>query len=92
VFLFGGTIRENIAFGRLGASEAEIVAAATAACAHEFILGFPQGYDTLVGEHGAQFCGGQRIAIARALVKNAPIILLDEAIAALDSEFERRVQ
>ena len=94
VQLFRGTIRENIALGRIGASEDEIVAAAKAAHAHEFILGFPAGYDTPVGEHGMQLSGGQRqrIAIARALIKNAPIILLDEATAALDSESERNVQ
>jgi len=94
VQLFRGTIRENIAFGRLGASEADIVAAAKAAHAHDFIMGFPSGYDTPVGEHGMQLSGGQRqrIAIARALIKNAPIILLDEATAALDSESERHVQ
>src|SRR3954469_9893078 len=94
VYLFRGTIRENIAFGRQGASEAEIVAAAQAACAHDFIMGFPLGYDTPVGEHGAQLSGGQRqrVAIARALVKNAPVILLDEATAALDSESEKQVQ
>jgi subfamily B ATP-binding cassette protein MsbA len=94
VYLFRGTIRENIAFGKIGAAENEIVAAANAACAHDFITGFPLGYDTPVGEHGTQLSGGQRqrIAVARALIKNAPIILLDEATAALDSESEKQVQ
>lgn len=94
VYLFRDTIGANIAFGKHGASEAEIVAAAKAACAHEFIMGFPLGYDTPVGEHGTQLSGGQRqrIAVARALLKNAPIILLDEATAALDSESEKQVQ
>lgn len=94
VYLFRDTIRANIAFGKIGATEDEIVAAAKAACAHEFITGFPLGYDTPVGEHGTQLSGGQRqrIAVARALIKNAPIILLDEATAALDSESEKQVQ
>jgi subfamily B ATP-binding cassette protein MsbA len=94
VFLFRGTIRENIAFGKPNASEAEIVAAAKAAHAHDFITGFADGYDAQVGERGLQLSGGerQRIAIARALIKDAPIILLDEATAALDSESERHVQ
>jgi subfamily B ATP-binding cassette protein MsbA len=92
--LFRGSIRDNIALGKLGASEVEIVAAAKAAHAHDFISSFPAGYDTPVGEHGLQLSGGQRqrVAIARALIKNAPIILLDEATASLDSESERYVQ
>jgi len=94
VYLFRATIRENIAFGRPGATEDEIVVAAKAACAHDFIMSFPLGYDTPVGEHGTQLSGGQRqrIAVARALIKDAPIILLDEATAALDSESEKQVQ
>jgi ATP-binding cassette subfamily B protein len=94
VFLFRGTIRENIGYGKTDAAEAEIIAAAKAAHAHDFIADFPAGYDTPVGERGLQLSGGQRqrVAIARALIKNAPIILLDEATASLDSESEHHVQ
>ncbi len=94
VFLFQGTVRENIAVGRPGASDAEIVAAARAAHAHDFIAALPEGYQTLIGEHGQGLSGGQRqrVAIARAILKDAPIMLLDEATSALDSESEFEVQ
>ena len=93
-FLFKGSVRDNIAMGRPGASEAEIKAAAKAAYAHDFIMNFERGYDTPCGEHGMQLSGGQRqrIAIARAFLKDAPIILLDEATSALDSESEQAIQ
>jgi len=94
VSLFDDTVRANIAYGRFGASTDEIEAAARAAAADAFIRQLPQGYDTLVGEHGILLSGGQRqrIAIARAMLKNAPILLLDEATSALDNEAERQVQ
>jgi ABC-type multidrug transport system fused ATPase/permease subunit len=94
VFLFRGTVRQNIALGRPGATEADVVAAACAAHADEFVSQLPLGYDTPVGERGMQLSHGQRqrIAIARALIRDAPVILLDESTAALDTESERRVQ
>jgi ATP-binding cassette, subfamily B, bacterial MsbA len=93
-FLFKGSVRDNIAMGRPGASEDQIVDAAKAAYAHDFIVGFERGYDSPCGEHGMQLSGGQRqrIAIARAFLKDAPIILLDEATSALDSESEQAIQ
>ena len=93
-FLFDDTVRANIAYARPDAALADIEAAAREAAAHEFIMGFPAGYDTPVGEAGARLSGGQRqrIAIARAFLKNAPILLLDEATSALDTESEAQVQ
>jgi subfamily B ATP-binding cassette protein MsbA len=95
VTLFNSTIRDNIAYGSLeGASDEEVISAATAAHAHEFIARLPEGYNTHVGENGVMLSGGQRqrIAIARAILKNAPVLILDEATSALDTESERHIQ
>ena len=94
VYLFSGTIRENIAYGKPGASEEEIMEAARRANIHEFISELPEGYDTFVGERGARLSGGQkqRISIARVFLKNPPILILDEATSALDNESERWIQ
>jgi subfamily B ATP-binding cassette protein MsbA len=94
VVLFDDTVKANIAYGRWGANEQEIIAAAKAAAAHNFITSLPQGYDTIVGEQGIRLSGGQRqrLSIARAMLKNAPILLLDEATSSLDTVSERQVQ
>jgi subfamily B ATP-binding cassette protein MsbA len=94
VALFDDTVRENIRYGRLNATDEEIMDAALAAAAHDFISNLPEGYDTQIGQHGHKLSGGQRqrIAIARAILKNAPILLLDEATSALDTISEKQVQ
>ena len=94
VYLFGGTIRENIAYGKPGATDQEIMEAAKKANIHEFIMSLPDGYETFVGERGARLSGGQkqRISIARVFLKNPPILILDEATSALDNESERHIQ
>lgn len=94
VYLFGGTIRENIAYGKQNATDAEIIEAAKKANIHDFIMELPDGYDTFVGERGARLSGGQkqRISIARVFLKNPPILILDEATSALDNESERHIQ
>ncbi len=95
VVLFNRTVRENIAYGQLhNASDEEVIAAAKAAYAHDFIMNLPNGYDTVLGAQGLNLSGGQRqrIAIARAILKNAPILILDEATSALDNESEHFIQ
>jgi len=94
VYLFHGTIRENIAYVRSDAPLAEVVRAARLAQLHDFVAGLPEGYDTIVGERGVKLSGGQRqrLSIARAIVKNAPILVLDEATSAVDTETERAIQ
>lgn len=94
IMLFDATVQDNIAYGTFNATDTDIMAAAKAAAAHEFIEVLPQGYRTMIGENGVKLSGGQRqrIAIARAMLKNAPILLLDEATSALDTDSERQVQ
>lgn len=94
VYLFGGTVRENIAYGKPDATDEEVVAAARRANIHAFVAGLPQGYDTLVGERGARLSGGQkqRVAIARVFLRDPRILILDEATSALDNESERAIQ
>ena len=93
-FLFNGSVAENIAYGKPGATLDEIVAAAKAANAHDFILDFPEGYDTPVGERGLRVSGGerQRLSIARAILRNPRILILDEATASVDTETEAQIQ
>lgn len=94
VFLFHGTVRDNILFGRPDATEEEMIAAAKVANAHEFIMSLTNGYDTMIGERGVKLSGGQkqRISIARAVLKDAPILILDEATSSVDTETEMQIQ
>ena len=94
VFLFYGTVRENLLFGRPNADETEMIAAAKTANAHDFISDLPEGYDTLIGERGVKLSGGQkqRLSIARAILKDAPILILDEATSSVDTETEQLIQ
>lgn len=94
VYMFAGTVMENIKYGKPEASEAEIIAAAKAANAHEFIMSLPEGYDTYIGQRGVKLSGGQkqRLSLARVFLKNPPILIFDEATSALDNESERIVQ
>ena len=94
VYLFGGTVLDNISYGKPGASREEIIQAAINANAHEFIEGLPEGYDTYIGQRGVKLSGGQkqRLSIARVFLKNPPILIFDEATSALDNESERIVQ
>jgi ATP-binding cassette, subfamily B, bacterial len=94
VFLFTGTIKENIAYGKLDATEEEVIEAAKKAHLEEFIVALPDGYETQIGERGLKLSGGQkqRLAIARMFLKNPPILILDEATSALDTETERIIQ
>ena len=94
VFIFDGTVKENIAFGKADATDEEIIEAARQAKIHDYIMTMPQGYDTWVGERGVQLSGGQRqrISIARAFLKNPPILILDEATSALDNITEIQIQ
>ena len=94
VYLFAGTIMDNIRYGKPGATDAEVILAAKRANAHEFIMAFPDGYDTDIGQRGVKLSGGQkqRLSIARVFLKNPPILIFDEATSALDNESEKVVQ
>jgi ATP-binding cassette subfamily B protein len=94
VFLFAGTIKENIAYGKIDCTDEEIITAAKRAEIHDDIMKMPQGYDTLVGERGIKLSGGQkqRVSIARCFLKNPPILILDEATSALDTTTEIKIQ